>query len=345
MNSWLWRISWNICRNSYVWIHLWIPACEFMIMKSSYMNLHSWVHVWIQCNEEYCEIMAEFLEMNSHIKSWIHQSYWFSFKFVSVRENVLLIQSNHHPCLAVSSLQALRLLCASCGCCSVAARWCSCNTRCWVLLTAEQGECGGPCKHMMDVTGVKICWACLSARNETLETFKLSLGETIKGINLNDIIQMEQLDLQKDFKQEKAEDSNMLPVHNSKCCPINDMEIHWERFGWREAKGAQSWKKISCWEKYCLLREILSEKKSPVESENLQLREISKAWLKCMIVTDKPEFNCSEYKIWKCPSFSVLICWKFEHKQSLKPNDLKEIQLYSSNSVVCPTKHFAKGQT
>ena len=26
---------------------------------------------------------------------------------------------------------------------------------------------------MMDVTGVKISWACLSARKETLETFKL----------------------------------------------------------------------------------------------------------------------------------------------------------------------------
>ena len=35
----------------------------------------------------------------------------FSSKFVSVRENVLLIQSNHHSFFAVSSLQALRLLC------------------------------------------------------------------------------------------------------------------------------------------------------------------------------------------------------------------------------------------
>ena len=32
---------------------------------------------------------------------------------VSVRENVLLIQSNHHPFFAVSSLQALRLLLAA----------------------------------------------------------------------------------------------------------------------------------------------------------------------------------------------------------------------------------------
>ena len=59
---------------SYVRIHI----CEFisefmlvfMIMKS-YMNSYIWIHVWIQCYEEYCEIMAEFLEMNSHMKSWL----------------------------------------------------------------------------------------------------------------------------------------------------------------------------------------------------------------------------------------------------------------------------------
>ena len=41
-----------------------------------------------------------------------------------------------------------------------------------VLHTAEQGERGVPFRHMMDVTGVKICWGCLSAIIETLETFK-----------------------------------------------------------------------------------------------------------------------------------------------------------------------------
>ena len=75
--------------------------------------------------------MAEFLEMNSHMKSWLNSlilNYsWFSFKFLSVKENVLLIQSNHHPSFAVSSLQALRLLH---GCCSVATRrrCCDCKT-------------------------------------------------------------------------------------------------------------------------------------------------------------------------------------------------------------------------
>ena len=58
-----------------------------------------------------------------------------------------------------------------------------------------------PYKHMMNVTGVKICLACLSATKETLEPFKL------RGIYLKDNIQTEQFDLQKAFKQEKADDS------------------------------------------------------------------------------------------------------------------------------------------
>ena len=92
-----------------------------------------------------------------------------------------------------------------------------------------------------------------------------------------------------------------------------------------EAQRAQYRKIISCWEKYCQMEQ--------------------KTWLKCMIVTDKPEFNCSEYKIWKCPSFSVSICWKFAYNRSWKPNYLKGIQLYSCHSVACPTSHFAEGQT
>ena len=67
-----------------------------------------------QCYEEYCEIMAEFLEMNSHMKSWLNSLIFkyskFSIKFVSVKKNVLLIQLF----FAVSSQQAqtypLRLL-------------------------------------------------------------------------------------------------------------------------------------------------------------------------------------------------------------------------------------------
>ena len=43
---------------------------------------------------------------------------------------------------------------------------------------------------MMDVTGIKICWACLSAIKETLETFS---WETVKGISRKDNIQTEQI--------------------------------------------------------------------------------------------------------------------------------------------------------
>ena len=158
-----------ICMNSSLNSCWWIHAGEFMILKS-YMNSYVWIHVWIQCYEEYREIMAEFLEMNSHMKSWLNSFILkysgFSFKFISVRGNVLLIQSNHHSFFAVSSLQALRLLR---GCCSVATRRRCCNGKRRVLRTAEQGGPGGPCKHMMDVTGVEISWACLSARNLQVE--------------------------------------------------------------------------------------------------------------------------------------------------------------------------------
>ena len=64
-----------------------------------------WNHGWIPGKE--------------HIKWWLNslilKYYWFSPKFISVRENVLLFQSNCHSFFAVSSLQALRA--------KAAARW------------------------------------------------------------------------------------------------------------------------------------------------------------------------------------------------------------------------------
>ena len=50
-----------------------------------------------------------------------------------------------------------------------------------------------------------------------------------------------------------------------------------------EAQGTQSYKKISCWKKYCQMEQ--------------------KIWLKCMIVRDKPDFNRFEYKIWNSGVF------------------------------------------
>ena len=111
--TWSWGISWNhmlefMCMNSSLnscqRIHDNEIIYEFIIMKLT------WIHVWIQCCEEYREIMAEFLEMNSHMKSWLNSliSKYSRFSLiVSGRENVLLIQSNRHSFFAVSLLQAL----------------------------------------------------------------------------------------------------------------------------------------------------------------------------------------------------------------------------------------------
>ena len=115
MNSWLWRISWIhmsefICMNSPLnscwWIHDIEIIYEFICMNScvnSVLWIISWNHGWILGNEFTYEIMVQFIKYSG-----------FRSKCASVRENVLLIQSNHHSFFAVSSLQALRLLR---GCC------------------------------------------------------------------------------------------------------------------------------------------------------------------------------------------------------------------------------------
>ena len=139
------------------------------------MNLwiYLWFHLWIQWLWRYSEIMAEFLKMNSHMKSWLNSLFlnWsgFSLKSVSVRGKFLLIQSNHDPFLAFSLLPALKLL----HCTSVATWQRGCNCRSQMLCTARQAGCGGPSKHTRDVNGVEFCWACLSWIKETLENFKL----------------------------------------------------------------------------------------------------------------------------------------------------------------------------
>ena len=123
------------------------------------------------------------------------------------------------------------------------------------------------------------------------------------------------------------------------------MGIHWAEVSWRispccwlqhfantdqstmqvtieEAHGVNLEKNFSCWEKYCQVEQ--------------------KTELKCMIVTYKADFNCFEYKIWKIPCFSILICWKFEYKQSLLLNDLKWIKLYNACiPVILFRVHFA----
>ena len=146
-----------------------------------------WKHGWIPINE-------------FTYVTWLYSLilYWsgFSFKSVWVRKQILLIQSNNDPFLSVSSLPEFRLLCCSC---SVATGQRCCHGRLLVLLhTARWGGLEGLFKHKMDVTGIKICLACLSAIKKTLETIKL------RGItgNLKDTIEMKQFNLQKAKKQD-----------------------------------------------------------------------------------------------------------------------------------------------
>ena len=154
--------------------------------------------------------------MKSWLNSLILDYFGFSSKFISVRENVLLVQSNHHSFFAVSSLQALAAALwrpgGAAATANVGAVQCAQqSSRQWPKvsdfvalrvqfshvrvfsdslnvqkrvkriiylgpLPTEQGGRGGPCKHRMDVTDVEISWACLSARN--LQVDRLSKSST-----------------------------------------------------------------------------------------------------------------------------------------------------------------------
>ena len=317
-----------------------------------------WIHMWIQCYEECCEIRAEFLEMNSHMKSWSNSLFlkysWFSFKFVSVRGYVLLIQSNHHLFFAVSSLHALRLLC---GCCLVATRRCCCDCRRRVLRTAEQRGRGRRCKHMMDVTGVEISWAFLSARKETLETFKLRDYQTDQpqGHNPDGAIRSSEAFQQmivipcitaniaqtmtwrftgEDLAEECFQPSCRLQHWHYANTDTNKMQVTSE-----EAKEAQSW------EKSPIERNIVRWNGSGSSSHlNLKIHDNSEFEIQCLTSTeDLIELHDCHRQTWvqqfwiqnlKMPIFFCLSMLEI-YKQSLKPNDLKGIQLYSSHSVAC----------
>ena len=109
MNSLIWRI---------LWVHGWIPKNEFTLIWN-----HGWIH-W----------------------SWLDLDSASKFKSVSVKEQILLNQSNNYPFFAASSLPA-----AAAG----EGRHC-CDGRRQVLLH----RIGGTCRAWwttLDVTGVEIC--------------------------------------------------------------------------------------------------------------------------------------------------------------------------------------------
>ena len=227
--------------SEFILIISWIHAVEFIMMKS-YIMMMNWcvcINPWIQWYEEHChcEIMAEFLYMTSHMKSGLNSNLnssiilnWSGFSFKSGNS----LKQIWNRFFAVSSQPTLRLL----HCCSVATGWRCCNSRRRVLLCtadwAEWGGLGGPFKvlstwwtSLASRSAVPPCHCCQQWR----KPLKPSSWETIKGINLKHNIQREQLDVQKAFKLEKADDSR--EMHNSEFRPNNDVGIHWGRFSWR----------------------------------------------------------------------------------------------------------------
>ena len=148
-----------ICMNSSLNSCLWIHDNEIIIYEFTFMSscVNSvqwrilWYHGWIPFTYE---IMVDFVKLNIPDSASI---------YFSEGKCVLLIQSNHLSFVAVSSLQALRLLH---GCCCVAAGRRCCDSRCaahsragktWRDFYAHDG------RHLR-----RVLLACLSAIKETL---------------------------------------------------------------------------------------------------------------------------------------------------------------------------------
>ena len=145
-------------------------------------------------------------------------------------------------------------------------------------------------------------------------------------------------------------------MHNSKCPHSDiDMEIPWGRFSWRILPPAALWQHrhkqdaSHCWVSTCSIMPTQTQARCNSllrKHKELNLEEKFSCWEKyCQIGTeDLIEMHDCYRQTWvqlfwrqkmKKPSVSALIYWKFEYKQSLNPNNLKGIQLYSSHSVVC----------
>ena len=150
-----------------------------MIIKS-YLNIYlEFIYEFIAVkNIVNSEIMAEFLCMNSHMKSWLKSFIWYQSGFTYfcfVEGYYILIQSNNALFFAASSLPALRAW----GCWAAA----SANPRllhCCTTATAEvccfsqeggDDVAGLSSTSQMSCISVKIWSACLSAIKGTIDTW------------------------------------------------------------------------------------------------------------------------------------------------------------------------------
>ena len=144
------------------------------------------------------------------------------------------------------------------------------------------------------------------------------------------------------FKEEKADDS--ITMHNSKFAQTMKLANIWLKNASHLAvtcsimpTGIQHRHKQDASHYWGSKLSSILKKKSPVERNMVRWTEDLTKLHNCYRQTWVQQFWIQNLKmpILICCK-SVLICWKFECKQSLKPNDLKRIQLYSSHSVSCP---------
>ena len=220
--------------------------------------------------------------MNLHMNSWSWRILWNHVRIqlqICFREGkccVLLIQSNHHPSFAVSSLQALRLLC---GCCSVVTRLCYCFGKTAGAAHSRAGRMWrAMLAHHICYWRVDLLRLLVSKKGNfrNLQVQRLLKGSTSRTeFRLSNYI----------FRKLSADDSNT--KHNTQimtwrftgkdlaeeCFPSSCCLQHYADTGTskmqvtsEEAKGAQSWKQN------LLLREILSDgTEDLIESHNCPL--------------------------------------------------------------------------
>ena len=173
MNSWSWKfryefmITKNIVKsyqnlyiwidpkfrllNSYIWSHLWIHVMNSSMNSAWVIWRMQWIHGLIPKDQFTYEIMVEFIKLSLNGSG-------FSFKSVSVREQILIIQSNNDLLFAFISLPALRLLC----CCSLMATGlCCCNCshvvhNMTVVVLNRVGKTWRAWWTTLDITGVEM---------------------------------------------------------------------------------------------------------------------------------------------------------------------------------------------